>query len=75
MSIQELNYPVAENITYLINNKGLKQRAIAQKAGFSFQQLNDMLNGRRLIKVCDLTKIAAALDVEPKDLFVKKGGN
>lgn len=69
MNIDNLNRPVAENIVFLINEKGLKQRAVAEKAGFTVQQFNDMLNGRRLIKICDLTNIAEALDVDANTLF------
>lgn len=72
MNIETLNSPVAENVVLLINSKGLKQRAVAKKAGFTIQQFNDMLNGRRLIKICDLTKIAEALDTDPNELFKNK---
>lgn len=50
MQIAECNAPVAKNIAGVIENKGLKQVYIAEKAGYSPQELNDMLNGRRLIK-------------------------
>lgn len=48
MQIAECNAPVAKNIAGVIENKGLKQVYIAEKAGYSPQELNDMLNGRRL---------------------------
>ena len=53
MRIAECNAPVAKNIAEVIENKGLKQIYIAKKAGYSPQEFNDMLNGRRLIKVND----------------------
>lgn len=54
MQIAECNAPVAKNIAGVIENKGLKQVYIAEKAGYSPQELNDMLNGRRLIKANDM---------------------
>lgn len=69
MSIKSNNYPVAENIAKIISEAGLKQLAIAEKAGFGVQEFNDMLNGRKLIKMCDVLKIAKALGVTPNDLY------
>ena len=57
MQIAECNAPVAKNIAGVIENKGLKQVYIAEKAGYSPQELNDMLNGRRLIKANDIARI------------------
>lgn len=69
MSINELNAPVAARIVALMKEKGLKQNAVARRAGFSKQQFNDMLNGRRLIKVSELPILAKALEVSPNALF------
>ena len=69
MQIADYNAPAAENISRLIEKKGLKQVYVAEKAGYKAQELNDMLNGRRLIKVCDIPKIALALDVEINDIY------
>ncbi len=69
MRIADFNAPAAENISRLIEEKGLKQVFIAEKAGYKAQELNDMLNGRRLIKVCDVPKIALALNVEINEIY------
>lgn len=69
MTIKEYNSPVAENANYYIMKKGLKQCAVAEKAGYSKQAFSDMLNGRRLIKPHDISKLARALNVRPNDLF------
>lgn len=69
MQIADYNAPAADNISRLIEKKGLKQVYVAEKAGYKAQELNDMLNGRRLIKVCDVPKIALALDVEINDIY------
>lgn len=69
MTIAECNSPVAENIARIIAEKGLKQVHVSKKAGYSARGLSDMLNGRKLIKVSDLVRIAAALDVDAKYLL------
>lgn len=69
MSIKSNNQPVAENITKIISDAGLKQWVIAERTGFDAQTFSDMLNGRRLIKMCDVMKIANALGVTPNDLY------
>ena len=63
------NAMVPENIIRLIDERGLKQRAVAAKAGYRPQQFNDMLNGRRIIKVIDMLAIANALGVTPNILY------
>lgn len=69
MTITECNSPVAENIARIIAEKGLKQVHVSEKAGYSAHELSDMLNGRKLIKVSDLVRIAAALEVDAKCLL------
>lgn len=69
MSIKNNNRPVADNVARIIAELGLKQRAVAKKAGFEAQAFSDMLNGRRLIKLCDVVLIAEALGVTPNDLY------
>ena len=69
MNIKKLNEPVAENVKRIIKGKGLKQCAIAQRLGCTPQDLTDMLGGRRIIKVKDVSKFAAALDVSIGELF------
>ena len=69
MSIKNNNRPVADNVARIIAELGLKQRAVAEKAGFEAQAFSDMLNGRRLIKLCDVVLIAEALGVTPNDLY------
>jgi len=60
---------VAKNTKHIIEYRGLKQKAIAERAGFSIQQFNALLNGRKIIKDVDIIAIANALDVTPNDLF------
>lgn len=60
---------IAANTKRIISEKGLKQRAVAAKAGFSEQQFSALMTGRRIIKDVDVMAIAIALDTTPNDLF------
>lgn len=60
---------VAKGIKSEIVMKGMVQKAVAEKAGFTEQQLSDMLCGRKVIKAEYLPPIAAALGVGINDLF------
>lgn len=60
---------IARNVKDLIKAKGLKQIAVAEAAGYSKNQLNDLLNNRRTIKDVDVIALAHALNVTPNDLF------
>ena len=75
LTISEANAPLSKGIQIIIAEKGFKNLYIAQKAGFTSQELSDMLNGRRLIKACDVPKLADALGVEAGDIYEagKKG--
>ena len=42
---------------------------VAEKAGYAPQELNDMLNGRRLIKSCDILRLATTLEVTANDIY------
>lgn len=71
MGIEDYNTVAPENISRIIDQKGLKQLYVAKKAGFTAQQMTDMLNGRRLIKVSDLLKISDVLGVSVDDLCAR----
>ena len=74
MRISEYNAPIAENIERIINEKGLKKAFVAQKAGCTAQMLSDMISGRKIIRACDIVRIAGALGVDPNYLFgIEKG--
>lgn len=68
-----MNEIVAPNIDAIIARKCLKQSAVAEKAGYTRQQFNDMLKGRKVIRDTDIVRIAAALKVDINALFGKKG--
>lgn len=52
-----------DNIRRLIRTKGLKQTFVAEQAGFTDQQLTDILNNRRLLRVEHLEPLARVLGV------------
>lgn len=67
MSINE-QY-IIDNIRKLINERGMKQVAVAERAGFTGQEFSNLLNGRKALAAVYIPKIAAALDVTCNDLF------
>ena len=74
MTPKECNGIVPENIDRIIRERGLKQGSVADKANFSKQQFSDMLNGRKIIKICDVVAISAALGVNISDLYAAGPG-
>ena len=66
-----MNSIVAPNIEAIINRRCLKQGSIAEKAGYTKQQFNAMLRGRKVIRDTDIMRIASALEVDANTLFGK----
>lgn len=64
---------IADNTRQIIASKGLKNYAVAHKAGFSDKQFSALLNHRRIVKDVDVVALANALEVTPNDLFGVKG--
>jgi len=60
------------NIKNIINKKGLKQKAVAERSGYNEKEFSHMLNGRKIIKGEDILPIANALGVEPNDICKKQ---
>lgn len=60
---------VAQNIKQIIAQKGLIQRVVSDRAGFTPQQFSDMICGRKLILADYVPQIADALGVSCEDLF------
>lgn len=61
---------VVPNIRKIIDERGLKQYAVAKKAGYTKQQFNNLLNGRKIVTDIDICKITDALGVTANDLFM-----
>lgn len=62
---------VGENLKSIIKAKGLKQCAVAVRAGYTPQKFSNMLCGRRAIKDTDIWRFCLALSVTPNELFGK----
>lgn len=60
---------VAYNIRRIMEEKGLKQKYVAERSGFTAQEFSNMMNGRKSINIQYIRCICAALDVNPNDLF------
>ena len=69
MTIAEANIPISTGIRAIISRKGLKNLHVAEKGGYTARELSDMLNGRKLIKACDILKLSRALGVTVDDIF------
>jgi transcriptional regulator with XRE-family HTH domain len=58
-------------IEELREDKGLTIEQLSEKTGISVSYLSRMANGKRNLSVKNINKIAAALDVTPKDLLTE----
>ena len=61
--------PIAMGIRYLITERGMIQKVVAQRAGYTSQQFSDMLNDRKVIKAVDVLPISKALGVSVQDIY------
>lgn len=53
----------------IIQDRGLKQKSVALKAGIAEKAFSDMLNGRRKISPADIVNLCVSLNVTPNELF------
>lgn len=60
---------VQRNIVRVIEEKDLKKKAVAKRAGLTGQALSDIIAGRKVIKADMIPQIAAAMDVPITELF------
>ena len=72
LDIAASNSIVAIQLKKAITQKGLKQASIASKAGYSAQELNDMLNGRSGCYLLFST-VEEKMAVKVKDTVRKQG--
>ena len=72
LDIATSNSIVAENVNHSIKERNLKQSAIAQKAGFTPQEFNAMLKGRKIMRAIDIASILDVLGVDANELFRKE---
>ncbi len=65
----EVREQLVANIRAIIQEKGMKQKAIAKKSGFGEQDFSNMMNGRKEIKAEYIPPIAEALGVTPNEIY------
>ena len=63
---------VIQNIRTIIKEKGVKQNFVANKAGFTPQEFNNILCSRQLLKTESIVNVCNALDITPNELFMFK---
>ena len=62
--------PHPNRINDIREAKGVTIEQLAEKTGISISQISRMASGKRNLSVKNITKIAAALDVQPRDLLL-----
>ena len=65
----------AAGIRRIMEEQKLTQAEVAERSGYTKQQFNDMLQGRKRILADYLPRIAEAMGVEPGEIFRKADGN
>lgn len=62
-------------IKKVLEQKGIKQKWLAEQLGKSYNMVNSYVQNRRQPSLEDLYKIAEILDVEVKELLINKTCN
>lgn len=63
---------VYQKVRSYIDEKGLKQIAVAKKSGISNTTFNAIMNGKRTLYADDLRSICLALNVSPETFIETK---
>lgn len=63
------NETIRLEIKNRIKESGIKQKKIAEDAGYTEKKFSDMLNGRKKMDAVDFFRISQALNITPNDLF------
>lgn len=59
----------------VLEQKGIKQKWLAEQLGKSYNMVNSYVQNRRQPSLEDLYKIAEILDVEVKELLIERKGH
>lgn len=60
---------VCDRLKLYIDKSGLKQKVIAEKSGFSENQMSQMLNDKRSISADELEIICNAMGTSPNEIY------
>jgi len=63
--------PVRLRLDEILRERNMTQTALAEKSGLSYQTINSTVNQPAMIRMTTIDKLCDALDIEPKDLFVR----
>lgn len=66
---------VYEKVRAYIEQHGLKQKVVAERAGISNTTFNAIINGKRTMYAEDLKAVCLALNVSPELFIDTQGGN
>lgn len=69
MEVSSIEGSTAKGIRVIIAEKGLKQKRVAERAGFTPQEMSLMLHGRKTIKADYIPEIARALEVDANAIY------
>lgn len=58
-----VNMTISNAIANYIDEKGIKQKFLAEKTGLSCEAMSNMLNGKRKLEVDEYAKICETLNV------------
>ncbi len=73
MTVFELMEDIGINIEHFLNERGMKQKQLADKVGVSKSTISAYINGERLPSIVTLINICYALDCEIEDLIILYG--
>lgn len=59
---------IANTVKTIVKNSELKQRAIAERCGYTEKQFSSVINGRKLITAEDIVKLCNGLGITPNEL-------
>lgn len=64
---------IIQNIVSIIEEKGTKRAVVAKRAGLKPQELYDILNNRKLLRIEHILPLSKALGVTPVELLGEMG--
>ncbi|MDI6600237.1 MAG: helix-turn-helix transcriptional regulator [Thermoanaerobacteraceae bacterium] len=69
------NEIIGQNILTILNKKSLTQAALAEKLGWTRQEVNKIVHGRKNVTAQELKKISDALNVSMEELVKESAVN
>lgn len=70
MTEHEIRILFGQNVKFFRKEKNISQMQLAEKADLTFNFINDIENGKKWVSPNTLSKLSAALDVQPYHFFL-----